>query len=498
MSLGDMDLAGSAAVCNLPVTIRDEAATKAIADRARSDAEAHAVAPAQLIIAAQESVASLASAHALDQGTVSRAYFNGVCRQLAEMGARLPLALGPLLANLADTLGVAYRSAKGVARLTTRSDSGAPSPAETAQDDSEQLSQPRQTSPGATPEAGEPDVAAAAAPDEAEDRAAPAANGDATPPGGGPETAASDEAPTGDTPQPAAPMATPAAGNGSAPGTLGEAECRALGVLGNCPDLNAVLDQLLEKPLEYNHPGEMLLGRNAEISLVLRTDWEGDDLPKEVSEEFKDLPGEVKQGISKITRIMSAELTGRSFDIQPTGIQERSVVPPQPVSWRWQVKPSETGKDKTLRLRLYAHLQGPQGTMPPILVKTLDATINVDVTPWDWMVSQARTLEPVYAIGAALIGLLTAILTFLLARRRREAYADGPAPEPRAAHTGPDPDGAVTDAGPVIGDVSQSAADSRPPAAPPSAEAEAVRPEPPPAEDGSETPPDNDSGPKTS
>jgi hypothetical protein len=136
--------------------------------------------------------------------------------------------------------------------------------------------------------------------------------------------------------------------------------------------------------------------------------------------------------------------------------------------------------------------------MPPILVKTLDATINVDVTPWDWMVSQARTLEPVYAIGAALIGLLTAILTFLLAHRRREAYADGPAPEPRAAHTGPDPDGAVTDAGPVIGDVSQSAADSRPPAAPPAAEAEAVRPEPPPAEDGSETPPDNDSGPKTS
>jgi hypothetical protein len=292
-------------------------------------------------------------------------------------------------------------------------------------------------------------------------------------------------------------MATPAASNGTAPGLLGEAECRALGVLGNCPDLNAVLEQLLDKPLEYNHPKEMVLGRNTEISLVLRTDWEGDDLPKQVSEELNGLPGEVKQGISKITRIMSAELTGRSFDIQPSGHQERSVVPPQAVSWRWQVKPTETGKDQALRLRLYAHLQGPQGTMPPILVKTLDATINVDITPWEWMVSQAQTLEPVYAIGAALIGLLTAILTFLLARRRREAYAEAGTAEPGAAYAGPDSDGAVTDAGPVIGDVSQSAADSRPPAAPPAAEGETVRPEPP-AKDGSETPPDDDSGRKKS
>jgi hypothetical protein len=349
-------------------------------------------------------------------------------------------------------------------------------------------------------------MAATASPDEREERGAPAANGDATPPGGGPEAAASGEGAVGDVPQTA--MAATVAGSATVSGLLGEAECRALGVPRNCPDLNAVLERLLEKPLEYNRPKKMILGRNTQISLVLRTDWEGDDLPKEISDEFKGLPGEVRQGISKITRMMSAELSGPSFDVQPSGQQERSAVPPQPVRWRWQVKPTATGKDQALRLRLYAHVPGPQGAMPPILVKTFDANINVDVTPWDRMVSQARTLGPVYAIGAALLGLLTAILAFLLARRRREAYADGATPVPRAADAGPDSEGTIVDAGPVIGDVNQSAADSRPPAAPPSGPAasatppppvdeEENRPEAPQAEDGSDTKPDGDGGPKS-
>jgi hypothetical protein len=232
--------------------------------------------------------------------------------------------------------------------------------------------------------------------------------------------------------------------------SLGEAECRTLGVLDSCPDLNAVLDRLLERPLEYNRPDTMLLGRKTEITLVLRTDWEGKDLPAEVSEELKGLPGEVKQGISKITRVMSAELTGREFDISPASRQERTVVPPQPVSWSWQVSPTETGEKKPLKLRLYAHLQDGSGTMPPILVKTLDASINVDVTTWDWVVNQARTLEPIYAIGAALLGLLTAILTYFLTRRSEPVSQGG-----YGETTG------TRDSGPVIGDLGQSATDRR-------------------------------------
>jgi hypothetical protein len=206
-----------------------------------------------------------------------------------------------------------------------------------------------------------------------------------------------------------------------------------------CPDLNNVLAKLLEKPLEYNHPGVMYQYRKTEIGLVLRTDWEGKDLPPEVSEEMKNLPGEVQQGLTKVTRVMSAELSGRDFDIAPTGRQERTVIIPQPVTWNWQVQPKESGPSKPLKLQLYAHIEGQNGTMPPILIKTLDADINVDVRTWDWILAQVRNLEPIYAVIAALLGLLTAVLTYFFSRG-----SDAPAGGPR--RTG----------GPVIGDLDQS------------------------------------------
>jgi len=252
--------------------------------------------------------------------------------------------------------------------------------------------------------------------------------------------------------------ATPLASS-AAPGSLSEEECRALGVLTSCPDLNAVLGRLLERPLEFNHPKTMSLGRKTEIGLVLRTDWAGKDLPPEIGEELKGLPGEVKQGITKITRVMSAELTGQAFEITPSNRQERTVVPPQPVSWTWQVAPTDTGPRKTLKLQLYAHMEGAAGAMPPFLVKTLDASINVDVTTWDWFVNQARMLEPAYSIGAGLLALLTLIVVFFLGRRRRIAADAG------YSEMGGYFDRVTRFGGPVIGDLDQTTTDSRPAAA---------------------------------
>jgi hypothetical protein len=301
-----------------------------------------------------------------------------------------------------------------------------------------------------------------------------------------PAAPASPPAPDAAPAEPATPTAIPSTAPGasspSAPvGTtmLGEAECRALGVPGHCPDLNTVLGRLLDKPLEYNHPKQMLMGHSTGISLVLRTDWEGKDLPKELADALKALPGEVRQGISKITGVMSAELSGRGFEVSPAGRQERSVSPPQQASWNWQVTPTETGRAQPLKLHLYSHLQGTEGTMEPLLVKTFDATINVDVTTWDWLVSQARTLEPVYAVGAALIGLLTALMAFLLSRRREEMYGAG------APSGGAQPEGETTAAtsGPVIGDLSQSSADGRA-GAPPVAETEEKKDAPKPPDQG--------------
>ena len=355
----------------------------------------------------------------------------------------------------------------------------APPPAQVAE-----APAPATPEPSATPVPSAPETPAASAPPPAQVAEAPAPSAPEPAPSVAPEPAATPAAPPAQiveapTPPPAA-APTPSAPKKArvkrpegAVDNLGEEECRKLGVLDSCPDLNAVLDRLLERPLEYNHPDTMLLGRKTEITLVLRTDWEGKDLPAEVSEELKGLPGEVKQGLSKITRVMSAELTGREFDISPPSRQERTVVPPQPVSWSWQVSPTDTGEKKPLKLRLYAHLQDGSGTMPPILVKTLDASINVDVTTWDWVVNQARTLEPIYAIGAALLGLLTAILTYFLTRSREPAHQGG-----YRETTG------TRDNGPVIGDLGQSATDRRAPAAAGKPDGEPLPPPAKPSGDG--------------
>jgi hypothetical protein len=416
-----------------------------------------------------------------------------------------PVSLKPMLTYIADVLGLSYAELTGGSggQVAQAAEPGEP---KASSDTAGQAAAPQATAepvqprqepaPAAAspsqPAAEEPKSAAAAETPAAPATPAPSSSpsgpgGDAGGGGGqpavtaeappapaAPSAAAQPAAPQAAAPQPsvdvadrAAPQsgggeAQPAAAPARAKGALGAEECRQIGVLSGCQDLNAVLDQLLEKPVEYNHPEQMLLGRKSEIALVLRTDWEGKDLPTEVSKEFKDLPGEVKQGLSKVTQIMSAELTGRDFEIDPSGRQERTVVPPQPVSWNWQVTPTETGGSKPLKLRLYAHVQGPQGPMPPILIKTLDATINVDVTTWDWLVNQARILEPVYAVLAAVIGLLTAFFTFVLARRRREATQAGALPG----------EGGYLDKligrrrGPVIGDLDQSSSDSRPPAPP--------------------------------
>jgi hypothetical protein len=434
--------------CGAPVELRNAQAAQAIAGRAKADAAAHATAPAQLPAAARESVAALASAHALDQGTAGRAYYVALCAELTAAGGS-PLSLRPLLALLADTLGVTPPGAGVAAGIAAK-----PEPAQTA--GAASAPQPETPAPVAAPAASQD--AAAKAPD-----AEPA----------GPEPA-----------KPSIPAAAAAVPNDSAAGQplsdrketslaakgtvglLGEAECAALGVPVGCPDLNAVLAQLLEKPLEYNHPKEMLIGRKTAVALILSTDWDGKDLPKELSDELKGLPGEVKQALTKITRIMSAELTGKGFEISPAGSQERAIAPPEPAAWKWQVTPSEIGPDKTLKLRLYAHVQGADAATPPLLIKTMDAAIDVDVAPWDWLVSEARTLEPAYAIAAALIGLIAAILAFIVARRRRAAVAF---PEPGGYFDIPNPweeSAREIKSGPVIGDLIQSASDGRPSSAP--------------------------------
>jgi len=225
-----------------------------------------------------------------------------------------------------------------------------------------------------------------------------------------------------------------------------EDDCAARGVLGReCFDVDEALERLRDRPVEYNHPKEMTKGQATEITLVLRTDFEGEGLPEQVAEAFEQLQGEVRQQRAKIANIMSARLRGRDFEVDPGGMQERTVTWRRPVQWTWYVTPKEGGEDKRLQLELFAHIVNPQGEMqPPVLIKTLDATIDVDVRTFDWLIEQARTFEPIYGIAAAIIGLLTALLTLWLRRKPAQATSDGDPPSGITASQAP-PDRRIAD-----------------------------------------------------
>jgi len=238
-----------------------------------------------------------------------------------------------------------------------------------------------------------------------------------------PETAPADSAEP--TPAPAAAPAVVAAAPSAA--QPNEGACPERGVLGpECFDVDDALERLRARPVEYNHPEQMIKGQATEITLVLRTDFTEEGLPDTVSQAFEGLQGDVRQQRAKISNIMSARLRGRDFEVDPGGMQERTITWRRPVGWSWYVTPKTGGEAKRLELELYAHIVNPQGeTQPPVLIKTLDATIDVDVRTLDWIVEQARAFEPIYAIAAAIIGLFTALLTLWL--RRKPAHpGDGP------------------------------------------------------------------------
>lgn len=232
----------------------------------------------------------------------------------------------------------------------------------------------------------------------------------------------------------------------AAAGDRSEDDCAARGVLGpECFDVDAALERLRDRPVEYNHPKEMTKGQATEITLVLRTDFTDEGLPEQVAEAFEQLQGDVRQQRAKIANIMSARLRGRDFEVDPGGMQERTVTWRRPVQWTWYVTPKEGGEDKRLQLELFAHIVNPQGEMqPPVLIKTLDATIDVDVRTFDWLIEQARTFEPIYGIAAAIIGLLTALLTLWLRRRPAHSSSEGGPPSGITASQAP-PDRRISD-----------------------------------------------------
>ena len=75
--------------------------------------------------------------------------------------------------------------------------------------------------------------------------------------------------------------------------------------------------------------------------------------------------------------------------------------------------------------------------MSPILVKTLDANLQVDVRTWDWIMAQVRDIGSNYLLIAVILALLTVFVVYAFSR------PSGPSGSSRSG-------------GPVIGDLDQN------------------------------------------
>ncbi len=202
-----------------------------------------------------------------------------------------------------------------------------------------------------------------------------------------------------------------------------KSECEQLGQIGggDCTDFEKIIENLKEVPLAYNHPKSMYLGKRTQITLALKTSR--DDHKK----ELEGLPGEVKTGQTKISRIMQAELSGAAFKIEPSGAQQRTVTSLSSVKWTWFVTPLEEGTDKVLNLEVSAILREGTKALPPVTIRTFRTQIEVDVRWWDLVLYKIQAFDPVYQLATAIGGIASALLLiwrFATWRRRRRSKGE--------------------------------------------------------------------------
>ena len=181
---------------------------------------------------------------------------------------------------------------------------------------------------------------------------------------------------------------------------------------------NQLTGSLRTAQYAFNHPDVMYLARHSQITLTLAADAGGalDALRQQFAQQPE---GAVTAGETKYSPMMEATLRGRDFKIDPPGPQQRTVLLSKvgPTEWTWIVEPLETGASKLLVVELFARLARGNDNLPPLLIKTFEAHIKVDVQPFDRILIQARRMTPI-AQAFTGVGGLIAVIGFIGTARR--------------------------------------------------------------------------------
>lgn len=171
--------------------------------------------------------------------------------------------------------------------------------------------------------------------------------------------------------------------------------------------------QFKSRRVTYNRPPEKLaLNKPVDVSLVVNA-TDDEDAGKEALEGFK---GEIVERDVDLSDTVSAQLTGVGFDISTQTVERQRLSGRTVNRWQWRVTPTEVGQH-TLMLEIFGYATGSLDAEP------LDAyrdVITVEVEQLDQIVTWARSVQPVFAVLAALAGIGSAIFAFLRFREEKK------------------------------------------------------------------------------
>jgi hypothetical protein len=211
-------------------------------------------------------------------------------------------------------------------------------------------------------------------------------------------------APTDTAPAPAAdPVVAPA----SAPAAAAAAAAAASDVT---PSLAS---QFKSRKVTYNRPPEKLaLGKAIDVSLVINATADADA----GTDALQGFPGTVVERDVDLSDTVSAQLTGVGFDIITQTVERQKLSGKTLNRWQWRVTPTEVGT-RTLILEIFGYESGSLDAEP------LDAyrdEIVVEVQQLDQVINWAKSVQPVFAVLAALAGAASALFAFLRFREEKK------------------------------------------------------------------------------
>jgi hypothetical protein len=126
--------------------------------------------------------------------------------------------------------------------------------------------------------------------------------------------------------------------------------------------------------------------------------------------------GHVEADVIRVSNRMDATLVGTAFEITPQSPGLQAMTSLQPSLWEWKVTPKQPGLQH-LRLTIAAHVD-VAGKESPLVLKTFEQTVDVEVTYMERVVGCARSNSGLLGGSGAVVSIVVALGSWIIWKRR--------------------------------------------------------------------------------